>query len=182
MSSENEIRNWEDVLNAYLEGRGLRADAEELLMRLHLSPEERGEIERSLRLADEVRAAVGQPTPRIEFEGRLVESLRACAAPAALPAWVRRGAEFVGTPSPDAEDEGDDGGDAETIEAIRAEAVPEPDAGMAGRLRDKLRAFMNSEAGEIDERVAERLMGGKRAVRRADVPDVLAAEEDPPVE
>ena len=44
--------DWEDILNAYLEGRGLRADAEDLLMRLHLRAQDREEIERSLRLSD----------------------------------------------------------------------------------------------------------------------------------
>src|SRR5207237_3359830 len=96
-------------------------------------------------------------------------------------AWRQDGTEFVATRAVEAEDVMDDA-DVETIEAVRGElAVPQPDAGMAGRLRDKLRAFMDSEEGEIDEKVAERLMGGRRQVRRAaDVPDVLAAEEEPP--
>ena len=68
---------WEETLNAYLEGRGLRADAEDLLMRLHLSPTDRDQIERSLRLTDELTATLRQAQPPVGSQERLVNKLAA---------------------------------------------------------------------------------------------------------
>jgi hypothetical protein len=53
--------------------------------------------------------------------------------------------------------------------------------GFAGRLRVNLRSHMDSEAGEIDPRIADRLLDQWRTThpRRGEDPDVLAAEEDP---
>ena len=88
--------DWEDVLYAYLEGRAARADAEDLLLRLHLTADEREEIERSLRLADEVTAAVRAPAPSASFEARLSTAIRDCPVPANLPqGWTRAGDQFV---------------------------------------------------------------------------------------
>ena len=84
--------DWEDILNAYLEGRGLRADAEDLLMRLHLRAQDREQIERSLRLSDEVTAALRPIQPPAGMETRLAAGLRACGAPASVPAdWELHG-------------------------------------------------------------------------------------------
>jgi hypothetical protein len=89
---------WEETLNAYLEGRGLRADAEELLMRLHLSPDDRDQIERSLRLTDELTLTLRQAQPPVGWHDRLLERLRACPVPAELPqAWQATGGEMVAT-------------------------------------------------------------------------------------
>jgi hypothetical protein len=89
---------WEETLNAYLEGRGLRADAEDLLMRLHLSPADRDQIERSLRLTDELTATLRQAQPSVGWHDRLLETLRACPVPAGLPqAWQANGEEMVAT-------------------------------------------------------------------------------------
>jgi hypothetical protein len=68
---------WEETLNAYLEGRGLRADAEDLLMRLHLSPVDRDQIERSLRLTDELTLTLRQAQPPAGAQQRLVNKLAA---------------------------------------------------------------------------------------------------------
>ena len=68
---------WEETLNAYLEGRGLRADAEDLLMRLHLSPTDRDQIERSLRLTDELTLTLRQAQPPAGAQERLVNKLAA---------------------------------------------------------------------------------------------------------
>jgi hypothetical protein len=68
---------WEETLNAYLEGRGLRADAEDLLMRLHLSPDDRDQIERSLRLTDELTLTLRQAQPPAGAQERLVDRLEA---------------------------------------------------------------------------------------------------------
>jgi hypothetical protein len=76
---------WEETLDAYVEGRSLRADAEDLLMRLHLSADDRDEIERSLRLTDELTLTLRQAQPPIGAEQRLLNQLRACAVPADLP-------------------------------------------------------------------------------------------------
>src|SRR3954469_2770773 len=76
---------WEETLNAYLEGRTLRADAEDLLMRLHLAADDRDEIERSLRLADELTLALRQIQPPAGAEARLLNTLRACPEPADPP-------------------------------------------------------------------------------------------------
>jgi len=68
---------WEETLNAYLEGRGLRADAEDLLMRLHLSPDDRDQIERSLRLTDELTLTLREAQPPAGAQERLVDGLAA---------------------------------------------------------------------------------------------------------
>lgn len=213
------MTDWEDILNAYLEGRGLRADAEDLLMRLHLSPADRDTIERSLRLADGVTTALRQaPQPGAEAEGRLLEAIRGCGAPALMPReWRASGrGEFaaagaVGGVAVDSAVAEDDLLDAalegrvslnelramrdagelgesvvealeelEMVEAgIVAGGVPVP-AGMEDRLRDRLRAHMSSAEGEVDARLAERLLGGRSAAKREmAMPDVLAAEEEP---
>ena len=68
---------WDETLNAYLEGRTLRADAEDLLMRLHLDPADRDQIERSLRLTDELTLALRQiQPPPAGAESRLLTALR----------------------------------------------------------------------------------------------------------
>ena len=73
---------WDETLNAYLEGRTLRADAEDLLMRLHLDPADRDQIERSLRLTDELTLALRQiEPPPAGAEARLLTALRACPVP-----------------------------------------------------------------------------------------------------
>src|SRR5687767_11508815 len=88
------MTDWEDILNAYLEGRGLRADAEDLLMRLHLTASDRDLIERSLRLADQVTTALRQaPQPATGSADRLIEVLRSCPAPATMPQEWRPSAE-----------------------------------------------------------------------------------------
>ena len=68
---------WEETLNAYLEGRGLRADAEDLLMRLHLSPDDRDQIERSLRLTDELTLTLREAQPPAGAQERLINRLAA---------------------------------------------------------------------------------------------------------
>jgi hypothetical protein len=207
---------WEETLDAYLEGRSLRADAEDLLMRLHLSADDRDEIERSLRLTDELTLTLRQAQPPTGAEQRLLNQLRACAVPAELPEdWrVTESGEMVrpaGSPMTLAEEdlldaalEGrvtmkelvnlrDTGqlteGGAEAVEELRlvAEAITDLSparrsipTGMKGRLRNKLESHIMSEAGEIDGKVIERLLGDTpQAKPRLAMPDVLAAEENP---
>jgi len=207
--------DWEDVLNAYLEGRGLRADAEDLLMRLHLAPADRDTIERSLRLADSLTESLRQAQPSVGAGTRLAAVLRDCPPPASVPhAWRHAGAGFARpttvAPAPQEEDLLDAALDGrvslEQLLALRKlgqlsetgeEALDElqsvaaavnatsPDrtlpTGFAGRLRVNLRSHMDSEAGEIDPRIAERLLDQWHTThpRRSEDPDVLAAEEDP---
>src|SRR5690242_4670127 len=83
--------DWEDILNAYLEGRGLRADAEDLLMRLHLRAQDREQIERSLRLSDEITGALRPIQPPAGMETRIASQLRACAAPTVPTGWDLKG-------------------------------------------------------------------------------------------
>jgi hypothetical protein len=94
------MTDWEDILNAYLEGRGLRADAEDLLMRLHLDPRDRDHVARSLRLADEIAAAVRRPQPSAGADARLLDGLRACPAPDVVPTRWRATADgFTADPA-----------------------------------------------------------------------------------
>jgi hypothetical protein len=205
MTAAQRDESWEDVLNQYLEGTRLRADAEDLLMQLQRTPAEREEIERSLRLADEVTAAVREPTPSAEFEATLLRTLRACPAPATMPqGWAGFAGEYVAT-RPAAESVEDlldaalEGGgsieallakpgrlsdaDREALEALAAEPpIPAPSAGMESRLRSSLRAFMASAEGEIDETHVERLIGRRAAPDAAVKYDVRAAsdEHEPP--
>jgi hypothetical protein len=180
MTADRREEAWDDVLNGYLEGHRLRADAEELLMRQHLAPDERDQIERSLRLADEVTAAVREPTPSAGFEARLIESLRACPAPATMPqGWVESaGGEYVSNrPAPAS---GDDLVDA-ALEALAAESdIPAPSPGFQFRLHGGLRAFMESADGAIDESLADRLLGDPRPSDQArwERPDVIAASAE----
>jgi len=77
--------DWDDTLNAYLEGRALRADAEDLLMRINLGPAERDQIERSLRLSDELTKALrGIELPSGAGQ-RLAERLGKAMGPASMP-------------------------------------------------------------------------------------------------
>lgn len=66
----------EEILNAYIEGIATRADAQALLRRLHLTPQERAQVELTLRLADEITTAV-DATPTAGFETRLRQTLQA---------------------------------------------------------------------------------------------------------
>ena len=205
--------NWEDVLNAYLEGRGLRADAEDLLMRLHLGADEREQIERSLRLADEVTTSMRGVEPSPGLGERLTGALSACPAPGRVPTtWKLDGDDFQGDSGPGEEDlldsalEGrvaleelyaaqtsgqfsESGREAlAELEAI-AQGVADVSLPMSGaapaglelRLRDRLRMHMDSEDGQIDERIANRLLSKKTRERgpRTVLPDVLAAGEEP---
>jgi hypothetical protein len=211
------MTDWEDILNAYLEGRGLRADAEDLLMRLHLTSADRDLIERSLRLADQVTTALRQaPQPVAGSADRLIHVLRSCPAPATMPEEWRSSAEGFAAAATmtivkDAPVADEDLLDAalegrvslnelramreanqvsdsvrealEELEMFEAGVVagggPVPD-GMEDRLRSKLRSFMESEEGDVDAKVAERLLGGRCARKREmTFPDVLAAEEEP---
>jgi hypothetical protein len=203
--------DWEDILNAYLEGRGLRADAEDLLMRLHLRAQDREQIERSLRLSDEVTGALRPIQPPAGMEARLVAGIRACGAPAGVPAeWELEGkSTATGTGEDDLLDAAMEGRvSVEELYAMQSagqlseagrEALEELEfiaagvaevsvpmsgstpAGMEARLRDGLRAFMASEAGEIDERLVNRLLATKKTRERGRhvaMPDVLAAGDE----
>ena len=206
--------DWEDILNAYLEGRGLRADAEDLLMRLHLRAEDREQIERSLRLGDEIAAALRPIQPPADMDKRLVSQLRACPAPQGVPSdWNLRGRTAGTAASRSEEDlldaalEGrvsmdelygmqaagqltESGREAlEELEAI-ADGVAEVSlpmsgsapAGLEDRLREGLRAHMAATAGEVDQRVVNRLLAKKPVQRRPqiEIPDVLAAGDEKP--
>jgi len=76
--------DWDDTLNAYLEGRALRADAEDLLMRINLGPAERDQIERSLRLSDELTKALRGIELPVGGGERMVGRLRKV-APMSMP-------------------------------------------------------------------------------------------------
>src|SRR5256885_8748585 len=90
--------SWEDVMDAYLEGRASRADAEGLLMRINLSAADREEIERSLRVADQVTAAL-KGTPAVTgMEMRVREALIDSGAPARLPKWLAADGSFAPLP------------------------------------------------------------------------------------
>ena len=188
--------DWEDILNAYLEGRGLRADAEDLLMRLHLRPQDREQIERSLRLSDEVSAALRPVQPPAGMEARLVAGIRSCGAPAGVAAeWELNGkSSATATREDDLLDAALEGRvSVEELYAMQSagqlseagrEALEELEfiaagvaevsvpmsgstpAGMEDRLRDGLRAFIASEEGEIDERLVNRLMATKKTRER----------------
>jgi hypothetical protein len=181
--------DWEDILNAYLEGRGLRADAEDLLMRLHLRAQDREQIERSLRLCDEITGALRPIQPPAGMETRLVGQLRARPAPTATPDWDLRGNSTVTGGEDDLLDAAIEGRvSVEELYAMQStgqlseagrEALEEmefiadgvadvsvpmsgaaPD-GMEARLRGGLRSYMTSELGEIDARVVNRLLAKK---------------------
>jgi len=201
--------DWEDILNAYLEGRGLRADAEDLLMRLHLRAQDREQIERSLRLSDEVTGALRPIQPPAGMETRIVGQLRACAAPAVPGDWDLRGKTKPSEREDDLLDAALEGRVAvEELYAMQSsgqlseagrEALEEFEfiaagvaevsvsmsgvapAGMEARLRSGLRAHMASEAGEIDERLVNRLLAKKATRgrgRQFTIPDVLAAGDE----
>jgi hypothetical protein len=67
----------EDILNAYVEGDALRADADALLRRIHLTKDEREQIERTLRTVDEVTAALKESEPPAGMAQRLVNAVDA---------------------------------------------------------------------------------------------------------
>jgi hypothetical protein len=199
--------DWEDILNAYLEGRGLRADAEDLLMRLHLSAQDREQIERSLRLADEIHAALRPIQPPADLQARLTAVLSACPMPAGVPAnWESDrdasaeedlldaalegrvsleelyAAQAAGRLSESGREALEDleasaGGVAE-VSLPMSGSIP---AGLEGRLQEKLRAHMHSEEGEVDQRVVNRLLAKRPKERGPQIvmPDVLAAGEEP---
>jgi hypothetical protein len=48
---------WESILDQFLTGEGSRADVESLRLRVNLAPEERDEVEATLRLVDELAGA-----------------------------------------------------------------------------------------------------------------------------
>lgn len=199
--------DWEDILNAYLEGRGLRADAEDLLMRLHLSAPDREQIERSLRLADEIHAALRPIQLPASLEARLTTALSACPMPAGVAAnWE---SDRDGSAEEDLLDAALEGrvsleelyaaqaagrlseSGREALEDLEASAdgvaevsVPMSGsipAGLEGRLQDKLRAHMHSEEGEVDQRVINRLLAKRPKERGPQIvlPDVLAAGHEP---
>jgi hypothetical protein len=197
--------DWEDILNAYLEGKGLRADAEDLRFRLHLSAEEREQIERALRVADQIDAALKPIQPPAEFGARVTTALRGCPAPASLPqSWQASGSGFI-SDRPARSDQDDlvdaaieglastaelqDFSDDDARQAVEHLAstellmtqIPSPPAGLETRLRDRLRAHMSAQSDPIDERTLHRLLN-VRPQRRTPpmiMPDVLAAEEKP---
>lgn len=70
------MNDTEEILNAYIEGIATRADAQALLRRLHLTPQERAQVELTLRLADDITAAV-DAAPSAAFETRLRQTLQA---------------------------------------------------------------------------------------------------------
>lgn len=180
--AEHVTDHWEETLDAYLEGHGLRADAQELLMRLHLSSADRDEIERSLWLSDELTAALREIQPPAGHGERLVARLREMAAPETMPKSL-----VTAAATPETEQElldataTEGGGSLGELSDVVGEVSPreaEEPAGMKGRLVAKLQAHMMSE--EIDPKVVERLLGkGKRSQPRVARPDVLAAEEKP---
>jgi hypothetical protein len=205
------MNEWEDVMDAYLEGRASRADAEGLLMRINLSAEQREEIERSLRVADEVSAALKGAPPVSGMEMRLREALTGCGAPQRLPGWLNADGTFAPPPSGGAREEdlldaavegrvsleqlramrdagqlSEDGAEAlEEMEMTAARVAefcaeaPPPAAGMEQRLGEGLRGHMRSAAGEVDESVAARLLGGAKAPKRAlGMPDARAASAE----
>ena len=202
------MADWEDILNAYLEGRGLRADAEDLLMRLHLSVQDREQIERSLRLSDEITASLRPIQVPATLEARLTTALSACPMPAGVPG------NWEGERGPSAEEDvldaalegrvsidelyaaqaagrlSESGREAlEDLEAS-AEGVAEVSvpmsgsmpAGLEGRLQGRLRAYRSSEEGEVDQRVVNRLMAKRPRERGPQIvmPDVLAAGDEKP--
>jgi hypothetical protein len=209
---------WEETLNAYLEGRTLRADAEDLLMRLHLSPGDRDQIERSLRLTDELTLTLRQIQLPAGADVRLRNALRACPAPADLPphGWRTIESGELARPAASqailAEDDLLDAAlegrvtmkdlqslrtagqltepAAEAAEELQsaAEAItdlsptrrPVP-AAMKNRLRSKLEAHMTSEAGDIDPKIADRLLANTPHPKPLlAMPDVMAASDEDP--
>jgi hypothetical protein len=208
----NVTEPWEETLNAYLEGRGLRADAEDLLMRLQLSPSERDQIERSLRLTDELTVTLRQAQLPAGAQGRMLGTLRACPAPAELPlAWEMSEAGMTTAVSTASADEDlldaaiegriplsklvamRDAGQlsesaVEALEALQGAAETVADLspgrrgarGMVDRLRTTLENHMTSKAGELDAKVVDRLLAKPgQPQKREDLPDVIAAEEEP---
>jgi hypothetical protein len=199
--------DWEDILNAYLEGRGLRADAEDLLMRLHLSAQDREQIERSLRLSDEITASLRPIQLPATLEARLTTALSACPMPAGVPAnWESDrdpsteedlldaalegrvsleelyAAQAAGRLSESGREALEDletsaGGVAE-VSVPMSGSIP---AGLEGRLQGRLRAHMHSDEGEVDQRVINRLLAKRPKERGPQIvtPDVLAAGHEP---
>jgi len=208
---------WDETLNAYLEGRTLRADAEDLLMRLHLDPADRDQIERSLRLTDELTLALRQiQPPRAGAESRLLTALRACPVPNEAPfGWrtIESTGELarpIGSPTPISEEDlldaalegrvtlhdlsnlratnqltesGAEAADklqaaAETITDLSPAQRPLP-AASTTRLLNKLESHIMSQAGEVDPKIADRLLSKTPPAKKPTAPDVLAAEENP---
>ena len=208
---------WEETLNAYLEGRTLRADAEDLLMRLHLSADDRDQIERSLRLTDELTLALRQIQPPANSESRLLTALRACPVPNDAPfGW--RTIESTGelarpTSSPSILSEDDlldatlEGrvtlhdlnnlraanqlteSTAQAADELQAAAQTITDLSpthhavppaMTTRLLSKLESHIISQSGEVDPKIADRLLSKTAPAKpKPSMPDVLAAEENP---
>lgn len=208
---------WEETLNAYLEGRTLRADAEDLLMRLHLAPADRDQIERSLRLTDELTLALRQIQPPAGTESRLLTALRACPVPNDAPfGWrtIESTGEFarpINSPTLLSEEDLLDATlegrvtlhDLENLRAANqlsesgAQAAEElqsaaetitdlspahraiPPA-MTTRLLNKLESHIMSQSGEVDPKIADRLLSKTPPAKpKPAMPDVLAAEENP---
>jgi hypothetical protein len=206
---------WEETLNAYLEGRTLRADAEDLLMRLHLAPDDRDQIERALRLTDELTLTLRQIQPPANSEARLLTALRACPVPNGAPfGWrtIESTGEFArpaGSPNVLSEDDLLDAAlegrvsmndlanlrasnqlsesGAQAADKLRSAAetitdlspVADPPA-MTTRLLSKLESHIISESGEVDPKIADRLLSKTpKAKSKPAMPDVLAAEENP---
>ena len=208
---------WEDTLNAYLEGHALRADAEDLLMRLHLAPADRDQIERSLRLTDELTVALRQIQPPANSQSRLLTALRALPVPDDAPfGWqmiqsTGQLARPTGSPNLIAEEDVLDAAlegrvtlhdldnlrathqlsesgaaaadklqaaaDAITDLSPAGEAVP---PAMTARLLSKLESHIISQAGEVDPKIADRLLSKTPPAKpKLTMPDVLAAEENP---
>jgi hypothetical protein len=177
------MRDPEEILYAYLEGTGSRADVEQVLRRLNLDPAMRREIGRTLELLDDLGVVLREGEPPAGSVGRLIERLRGRGAPARMPGWSDAELESDHTAGESLEMEGLEE-DERLCEDVR-KALDEATApeGAAERLRQRLRERMAE--GEKDLQTVRRLLGHgpeRRTAPEAYRPTTLAAGIEPPEE
>jgi hypothetical protein len=198
---------WQTILDLYLQGEGTRAEVESLRLRLHLTPDERAEIESALRLADQLENAaslvlpppgapqrmldrleehIGQsPSPNPQWLGDLSDNSSAlrlgrqddASLEDAMNAVIEGNATTISTPASN-----------EQLKQFRAIAdvcadpstQPALPAGAEDRLLARLREFQQSEGGAIDPAVERRLLGQveSTAAESQRLPDLKAAAID----
>jgi hypothetical protein len=81
------MNTWEDILNQYLEGDVLRADVESLRWKIALPDAARDEIDRDLKLVDDLYAAAELVAPPAGAADRLIEAIRRAPAPKMPSHW-----------------------------------------------------------------------------------------------
>jgi hypothetical protein len=169
---------WEDILNEYLEGRLLRADVEALRWKIQLSPAARAEVERDLKLVDDLAATAASVVPGAQGLERLRGKLHAHASVVAPEQWHWTDAGPVSSTAAAETSDATDGELAaltnELQELGRSIAVPQgaPQRLIAMLRRAETPEFSDMQTEAVDEPM--RLFPAESSLRI----DALAASKD----